>query len=95
MVKIDVCVAYATVERQVEKVISVNKDSCVYSIILQSGILTEFNDIDLAHNTVGIDSRVVALKDYVVDGERIEIYRPLALSPMEARRLRVKRQAAR
>jgi putative ubiquitin-RnfH superfamily antitoxin RatB of RatAB toxin-antitoxin module len=39
-------------------------------------------------NPVGIFGRRVALDDLLVDGDRVEIYRPLRASPGEARRRR-------
>ena len=41
----------------------------------------------------GIFGRIVAPDARVADGDRVEIYRPLALDPKEARRRRVRKRA--
>ena len=40
----------------------------------------------------GIFGRIVAPDSRVADGDRVEIYRPLALDPREARRRRARKQ---
>ena len=42
----------------------------------------------LQNHAVGIFGKRVALDQRLVDGDRIEIYRPLAIDPKEARRRR-------
>lgn len=60
----------------------------VQNVILQSGVLEKYTEIDLRENKVGIFSRTVELTDLVEDGDRIEIYRPLIADPKEMRRKR-------
>ena len=47
-----------------------------------------FNEISLSTNQVGVFGEVVSLDQIVAAGDRIEIYRPLKMDPMQARRLR-------
>ncbi len=54
----------------------------------RSGILDEFAEIDLAKNKVGVFGKQVRLSHRLEPGDRVEIYRPLLISPKEARRLR-------
>ncbi|KIE93474.1 hypothetical protein AP1022_00242 [Actinobacillus pleuropneumoniae] len=61
-------------------------------MILQSGILEKYTEIDLRTNKVGIFSRPVKLTDMVENGDRIEIYRPLIADPKEIRRKRAAEQ---
>ncbi len=56
-----------------------------------SGILKEFPQIDRATVKVGIFGRVCRLDRKLKAGDRVEIYRPLATDPKQARRLRVHR----
>jgi len=65
----------------------------------QSGIAAEFPEIDLDTAVIGIFSRKLdgkrapAPKDYILkDRDRIEIYRPLQITPKEARKLRASKQ---
>ena len=48
---------------------------------------TSLNDI-----LIGIFSHSVSLSTIVQDGDRIEIYRPLTISPIEARRIRANKK---
>ena len=56
--------------------------------IERSGILNEYEDIDLAVNKVGVFGKKVRLSKRLKPGDRVEIYRPLVLNPKEARRRR-------
>ncbi len=63
--------------------------------IRESGMLREFPEIDLARNAVGVFGERVALDSPLRDGDRVEIYRPLALDPKQARRRRALRRPRR
>jgi putative ubiquitin-RnfH superfamily antitoxin RatB of RatAB toxin-antitoxin module len=53
-----------------------------------------FADVDLDHASVGIFGRVVTDRTQRLnEGDRVEIYRPLTIDPMTARRLRATRPA--
>ena len=45
----------------------------------------------MSAETVGIFGKVVKPETRLADGDRVEIYRPLALDPKEARRRRARR----
>ena len=53
-----------------------------------SGMLERHPEIDLARQKIGIYGRVVKAQTPLRDGDRVELYRPLALEPKEARRRR-------
>ena len=57
-----------------------------------SGLLERHAEIDLQRHKLGIYGRVVAAGALLADGDRVEIYRPLALDPKEARRRRALRK---
>jgi uncharacterized protein len=90
---ISITVAYATPEQQVEIPCRVTEDTTVAMAIRRCGILAQFPDIVLSSAVVGIYSRQVELDDLLVEGDRVEIYRPLVIDPKQARRLRAQRKS--
>jgi putative ubiquitin-RnfH superfamily antitoxin RatB of RatAB toxin-antitoxin module len=60
--------------------------------IVQSGILNEAPEIDLAIFPVGIYSKKKSLDTEVREGDRVEIYRPLVADPKESRRRRAQKK---
>ncbi|MPV85357.1 RnfH family protein [Ostreibacterium oceani] len=84
-------VAYATPARQMIIPLQVSPQTSVRAAIQQSGILGFFPDIVLETATVGIWSKVCEPNQIVQAGDRIEIYRPLVIDPMEQRRQRAKK----
>jgi uncharacterized protein len=81
-------VAFALPDEQVLLRIEIAAGSTVREAILASRILERFPLIDLDAAPVGIFSRPCALGDVLRNGDRVEIYRPLAMDPKEARRRR-------
>lgn len=56
--------------------------------VLSYGSLTQqFPDIDFSSLKVGIYSEQVTGERVLKEGDRVEFYRPLVISPMEKRRL--------
>jgi uncharacterized protein len=51
--------------------------------------------IDLEKSECGVFGKRVALNQRLSEGDRVEIYRPLAMDPKEARRRRAKAKTAR
>lgn len=84
-------VAYATPKKQLIVNVNVLPNSTVEDAILASNILAQFPEIDLQKNAVGIFSKRVKLTTRLKHKDRVEIYRPLVIDPMEARRLRAKK----
>ena len=81
-------IAYATPELQ--KIIECEIDSGVSprDAVRQSGIRQYFADIDTDSCKLGVFGKSIS-EDYdLVDGDRIEIYRPLIADPREVRRQR-------
>ncbi len=81
-------VAYAEPDRQRVMEIDIAVGSTLEQAIRISGILDEFPGIDLNSNKVGIFGRLCSLQQVLRQGDRIEIYRPLLMDPMEHRRQR-------
>jgi len=90
---LEVEVAYALLERQFLKAIKLERGATVREAIVASGVLSEFPQINLESASVGIFSKRITLDTPLSDGDRVEIYRPLLVSPTEARRLRAQRKA--
>ena len=84
-------VAYATPEKQVLLSVMLEPGATAQQAIMQSGILVQFPEIDLATNKIGIFSQVCSLEQQVNAHDRVEIYRPLSNDPKDARRLRAKK----
>jgi uncharacterized protein len=68
--------------------------ACVRDAVLQSGLLQRHSQIDLERGKVGVWGQWRELSDPLRDLDRVEVYRPLTVEPMEARRRR-QRAAAR
>lgn len=85
-------VVYAYPDRYFLKKMTLDEPMTVQNVIVQSGVLQKYTEIDLRENKIGIFSRPVKLVDKVEDGDRIEIYRPLIADPKEIRRKRAEQQ---
>ena len=88
---ISVSIIYAAKNRQKEITLSVEENCTVALAIARSKIQDEFPEIHLATIAVGIFSKRVKLDAPLKEGDRIEIYRSLIISPMELRRLKAKK----
>ena len=95
---IEVEVAYATPEEQRVITLQVPRGTTAREAANRSGITKEFPEINLETTVMGIFSRKLdgkrapAPQDYVLKPrDRVEIYRSLQITPMEARKLRAAR----
>jgi uncharacterized protein len=61
---------------------------CVADALCAAAALPEFAQLDLQQAVVGVFGKVVRREQLLADGDRIEIYRPLAQDPKIARRNR-------
>jgi len=85
-------VAFALADKQRIIAMEVAASCTAEEAILQSNIMQEFPQIDLLKNKIGIFSEICSLSRQLQGNDRIEIYRELAINPMEARRLRAIKQ---
>lgn len=90
--QIKVEVAYALPEVQTVRQLIVPSQATVEQAVELSGICGLFPEIDLARNKLGIFGKLVKFGTTLRDGDRVEIYRPLASDPKENRRKRAKAQ---
>jgi len=58
--------------------------------VVASGIPSRHPEIDLSRQKFGVLGKSRPLEAKLRDGDRVEIYRPLAMDPKEARRRRAK-----
>jgi putative ubiquitin-RnfH superfamily antitoxin RatB of RatAB toxin-antitoxin module len=86
-------VAFAGPSGQQVRQLHVPRGTTVMGAIDLSGIPDEFPDVTIDPTQLGIFSRRVEAMRTVEEGDRVEIYRPLILDPMEARRRRARRDA--
>jgi len=85
-------VAYARPDRQWLLRCEVAAGARVRDVIRVSGLLRQCPEIDPDNTPLGIFSRPVSADERVQDGDRVEVYRPLAMDPREARRKRAQTQ---
>lgn len=87
---ISVEVAYALPDKQACVQVQLKVGSTAIEAIRQSRLLESFelSASQLDENAIGIFARKCAPDNRLSEGDRVEIYRPLLLSPTEARRLR-------
>jgi putative ubiquitin-RnfH superfamily antitoxin RatB of RatAB toxin-antitoxin module len=96
MAKIHAEVIYALPLRQDCSEVELEEGATVERAIRRSGVLERNREIDVISVRLGIWGRRARLSDVLRDGDRVEIYRPLAADPKEIRRQRAaKKQRAR
>lgn len=85
-------VAYALPDRQFLVPLDVPEGTSAYEALLLSGVTEQVEGIDLEAAPVGIFGRVLEdpRRTVLADGDRVEIYRPLRVDPMESRRRRAR-----
>ena len=85
---INIELVYALPHKQELLELEIDDSFSVEQAISQSGLLSQFPEIDLTVNKVGIFGKACKLTDSLREGDRIEIYRPLIADPKEARKKR-------
>lgn len=88
-------VVYALPDRQPIKQLELPEGAIVRDAVLASGFADKFDEVIVDETAVGIYGARVSYADVLQDGDRVELYRPLLIDPMEARRARAKTQTKR
>jgi len=92
--KVSIEIAYATPRKQIIVDCAIDAGTAPRDAIRQSEIRQHFPEIDIEDCDFGVFGKIV-VEDYeLVEGDRIEIYRPLIADPKEIRRLRAARGLA-
>ena len=86
-------VVYALADEQHVLEVELAEGASARDAIDACGITRRHGEIDLQRLRLGRFGRRIAPEARVREGDRIEILRPLSMSPMEARRLRARRKA--
>ena len=81
-------IAYAEPQRVIVKTLSLPAGSCVADALRLASLDPDFTGVDLENSAHGIFGRLTRTEQVLQDGDRIEIYRPLATDPKLARRAR-------
>lgn len=94
---IEVTLSCSPAPREVfEQVLQLAPDARVSDAVLASGLGQRFPSLDWRHAmTPGVWGRAVEWDQKLVDGDRVELCRPLTVDPKVARRERFQRQGAR
>lgn len=85
-------VAYATREAQWTWTVELPADATVADALLAARNVTQREDVPWDHADVGIFGQLCSRSHVPLEGDRIEIYRPLASDPRERRRERVRQE---
>ena len=86
MSEFEVEIVFALPDRQSLKSVPVATGETVADVVAKSGLRADFPEIEIDSLAVGIWGREADRTQPVKEGDRIEIYRPLAMDPREARR---------
>ena len=87
---ISVEVSYAEPQRAVVKTYRLSSAASVGDALRLAAADPDFAGVDVAHSAVGIFGKLAPLSQMLNDGDRVEIYRPLAADPKSARRARAR-----
>ena len=95
LLAMNITLVYSPAARQVcQWQLQVPGGTSIEQVVLQSGALEQFVEIDLPDLTLGVWGKTCSLDQVLKDQDRIEIYRPLRVDPKVARRERFARQGA-
>lgn len=92
-VRIEVAIAWH--DRQCVIEVILPADATVADALRRAAANVEFAGVDLDAVPVGIYGRVVDRTQRLKEGDRVEIYRSLAIDPISARRRRARRDVSR
>jgi len=90
--EIEVEVVYVTENQQFLKTLTLATGTRVDQSIEASGLFDDFPELESSENPVGIYGKKVSQNQVLKDGDRVEVYRPLEIDPMQARRNRAARK---
>jgi putative ubiquitin-RnfH superfamily antitoxin RatB of RatAB toxin-antitoxin module len=85
----NVGVCYAQADRQIWVRLDVPDGSTISKAIELSGVLTQYPEIDLESQKVGIFGKISKLDTVIKEGDRVEIYRKITADPQQVQRRRV------
>jgi putative ubiquitin-RnfH superfamily antitoxin RatB of RatAB toxin-antitoxin module len=83
-------IVYAEPQRLIAKTLHLPRGSCVADALRSVAPDPDFHGVDLENSALGIFGKVTGKDQVLQEGDRLEIYRPLAADPKIARRARAK-----
>ncbi len=86
-------VAYAEPDSLYLKALRLARGATVRDALANCDLAACYPALDLARATIGIHGRKVQRDQVLRDGDRVEVYRPLHMDPMQARRARARRRS--
>lgn len=92
MAKLRIEVVYALREAQDVTTVELPEGATLRAAIEASAVMRRHPEIDLGRNRIGIFGKQSRLDAQLRAGDRVEIYRPLAADPKQARRERARRR---
>jgi putative ubiquitin-RnfH superfamily antitoxin RatB of RatAB toxin-antitoxin module len=87
---INVEVSYAEPQRAIIKTFRLTCPASIDDVLRLAAADPDFAGIDVVHSAVGVFGRAAPRRQMLNDGDRVEIYRPLAEDPKHARRERAR-----
>ncbi len=88
-----ITLVYAAPDRQIQGDYEIPAPATVADVLALAAADPQFAAVDLRDSPVGVFGLLVDRVRLVSDGDRIEIYRPLAVDPKQARRRRAAKSA--
>jgi putative ubiquitin-RnfH superfamily antitoxin RatB of RatAB toxin-antitoxin module len=82
-------IVYAEPQRAIVKTLNLAAGSRIADALRLAALDPDFSGVDLASSPLGIFGKASSAEHTLKDGDRVEIYRPLAVDPKTARRARV------
>lgn len=77
----EISVAYALPDESFWQNMAVDPGTTAREAIKKSGVLERFKELELEDLSIGIYALPIKLDKVLVDGDRVEIYRPLLVDP--------------
>ena len=81
-------IVYAEPQRAIVKTLNLAAGSRIADALRLAALDPDFSGVDLASSPPGVFGKASSAEHTLKDGDRIEIYRPLAADPKTARRAR-------
>ena len=85
-------IVYALSNEQLVHELDLPEGAVVRDAVLASRLTEKFGELKVDETPVGIYGVRVSYDDKLQHGDRVELYRPLLIDPMNARRARAKAQ---
>lgn len=81
-------IVYALPDHQHQFTLSIHANTTAQQAIEKSTLLKQFPEIELSKISLGIFGKIISHNTILLEGDRLEIYRPLMIDPKESRRQR-------